>query len=481
MKVSENLELEYAKQKNGDEELEIMTRDRIKEFVAAELFIPIVQELYDKNIFTNWSGLESNAHIRIPLDGLSKENFIIAKRNCEKKKNWKLQRPPYIENGQKDVAPNYSFEIYVDYEDGITEESEVIEKMLKEIRKLRYQDIQISKSEYARDSHLPRVDLEGLYKKSESSVFNIKKQQEEMIPVETFEELSEMYLEGEKPEYFYDEETDTYFRNRELIEKSKEYREYEKSTEKRKEKAIQEISQRINTKMTEEEKYKMIFDWCINNFDYAYSGLNYAYVEQEINRESENRLTKYYRNYCRNNNLPSNLMSLEIRKRYLNDSKDNPEIPNESIIETQKIIGILNEYEKCKTKENGFISGNTDSTWTSQYGVCMNFAEIYEFLCNKFSLPCRYIEGSIDSGEYNVGHAWNAIMINGKLKYVDISSAIHCIDGHDTKHKAQDFFGKTYEELQRTDGDRNRKISEGYKEKITQLINESSGWDFGDN
>lgn len=64
MKVSENLELEYAKQKNGDEELEIMTRDRIKEFVAAELFIPIVQELYDKNIFTNWSGLESNAHIR---------------------------------------------------------------------------------------------------------------------------------------------------------------------------------------------------------------------------------------------------------------------------------------------------------------------------------------------------------------------------------------------------------------------------------
>ena len=111
----------------------------------------------------------------------------------------------------------------------------------------------------------------------------------------------------------------------------------------------------------------------------------------------------------------------------------------------------------------------------------MNFAEIYEFLCNKFSLPCRYIEGSIDSGEYNVGHAWNAIMINGKLKYVDISSAIHCIDGYDTKHQAQDFFGKTYEELQRIDGDKNRKISEGYKEKITQLINESSGWDFGDN
>ena len=44
MKVSENLELEYAKKKKGTEELEFMTRDRIKEFVAADLFIPVVQE-----------------------------------------------------------------------------------------------------------------------------------------------------------------------------------------------------------------------------------------------------------------------------------------------------------------------------------------------------------------------------------------------------------------------------------------------------
>ena len=479
MKVSENLELEYARKKNGTEELEFMTRDRIKEFVAAELFVPVIQELYDKNIFTNWSGLEYDAHIRIPLDGLSKENFIIAKRNCEKKKYWRLQRPPYA--NQKDIIPNYSFEIYVYYEDGITEESEVIEKMLGEIRKLRYQDIQVAKNEYAKDSYLPRVDIKGLYKRSESSVFNIKKQQEEMRTVDSFEELSEMYLEGENPEYFYDEESDTYFRNKELIAKSKEYREYEKSIEKRKERAIQEISQRIKPKMTDEKKYRIIFDWCINNFDYAYSGLKYAYAEQEITRESQNRLAKYYRKYCSNNKLPSNLLSLEIRKKYLKDSENNPEVPEESIIETKKIIEFLEEHEKCKMKENGFLSGNTDSTWISKYGVCMNFAEIYKFLCDKFSLPCIYIQGSIDSGDYNVGHAWNAIMVNGKLKYVDISSAIQCIDGHDTEHRSQDFFGKTNEELKKIDGGKNRKISEWEKEKITQLINKSSGWDFGDN
>lgn len=477
MKV--NLELEDAKKKNGAEELEFMTRERIKEFVAADLFIPVVQELYDKNIFTNWSGLEYDAHIRIPLDGLSKENFIIAKRNCEKKKNWRLQRPPY--GREKDIIPNYSFEIYVNYEDGITEESEVIEKMLSEIRKLRYQDIQVAKSEYAKDSKIPRVDIEGLYKRSEISVFDIEKQQEEMMPADSFEELSEMYLDGENPEYFYDEESDTYFRNKELIAKSKEYREYAKSTEKRKEKAIQEIGQRINPKMTDEEKYRIIFDWCINNFDYAYSGLSYAYAEEETRKESQDSLSKYYRKYCLNNKLPNNLLSLETREKYLEYSKNNPEIPKESIIRTKKIIKLLEENEKYKTKENGFISGNTDSTWTSQYGVCMNFAEIYKFLCEKFSLPCAYIEGSIDSGEYNVGHAWNAIMVHDKLKYVDISSAIHCVDGHDIGHNSQDFFGKTFEELQEIDGGKNRRIRDDYKEKITQLINESSGWDFGDN
>ena len=73
-----------------------------------------IEELYDKNIFTNWSGLTGNAHIRIPLDGLSKENFLIAKQNCENNPNhWKLQRPTYKD--VKNLLPNYTFEIYVEY------------------------------------------------------------------------------------------------------------------------------------------------------------------------------------------------------------------------------------------------------------------------------------------------------------------------------------------------------------------------------
>ena len=140
----------------------------------------------------------------------------------------------------------------------------------------------------------------------------------------------------------------------------------------------------------------------------------------------------------------------------------------------------IEDVEKCKQKEKGFMSGNTDSVWSSKYGVCMNFAEIYEFLCEKFSLPCKYIQGSIDSKGYNVGHAWNAIMINGKLKHVDISSAIHCKDRSNTINLPEDFFGKTFEELQTIDGGKNRKIAEGFEKNIKELINSSEGWNVGD-
>ena len=94
MKVTEQLELDYnlAKQDDG----KFMTRDTIKDKVAAELFIQIVKELYDNNIFTHWSGLEGDAHIRISLDGLSKENYLIAQENCKNNpNNWRLQKPPY--------------------------------------------------------------------------------------------------------------------------------------------------------------------------------------------------------------------------------------------------------------------------------------------------------------------------------------------------------------------------------------------------
>ena len=70
--------------------------------------------------------------------------------------------------------------------------------------------------------------------------------------------------------------------------------------------------------------------------------------------------------------------------------------------------------------------------------------------------------------------------INGKLKYVDISSAIHCKDKSNTINAPEDFFGKTLEELQTIDGGKNRRIAEGFEKNIKELINNSEGWNVGD-
>lgn len=472
MKVSEQLELDYNLKKQDDGEF--MTRDTIKDKVAAELFIPIVGELYDNNIFTHWSGLEGDAHIRISLDGLSKENYLIAQENCKNNpNNWRVQRPPYSDNN--DIAPNYSFEIFVNYEEGVTDVSEVINKMLTEIRKLSFQDVQIAKSQYANESKLPRVNLDGLYKKSETEVFDVKEQKQKIIPAESFEELSEMFLEGENPEYFYDEETDTYFRNRELIEKSKEYREYKDSPEKRKERAIKDISKRLNEKMSDEQKYRIIFDWMANYFKYDYATL-YSTQATNLSTEANSKFGKIIRqNRGRIENF-AELDDIEKAKALITLFQENEEY-SELIDLKQREISYREKEKQFLEKEKGYKHGNL---YMTRYGVCEDFAKEFKDICDKLNLPCEIIRGQILSDGVECGHAWNVVMINGKLKHIDISGAIHCKDGTNPENTTDEFFLKTFDELISIDKGKGRKISEDSEKDIKSFISNSVGFDVGD-
>ncbi len=472
MKVSEQLELDYNLKKHDDGKF--MTRDTIKDKVAAELFIQIVEELYDNNIFTHWSGLEGDAHIRISLDGLSKENYLIAQENCKNNpNNWRLQKPPYSDS--ENIAPNYSFEIFVNYEEGVTDVSEVITKMLAEIRKLSFQDVQVARIEYAKESKLPRVNLEGLYKRSEMSVFDLEKQEEKMIPAESFEELSEMFLEGDNPEYFYDEETDTYFVNRELIEKSKEYREYKESPEKRKERTISDLSKRIDDKMSDEQKYKIIFDWMVSYFKYDYATL-YSTQATNLALEANSKFGKIVRqNRSKIENF-TELDDIEKTKALITLLQGNEEYAELCELK-QKEIRYREKEKQFFDEEKEYQPGNL---YITRYGVCENFAREFKYICDKLNLPCEIISGQILSEGIECGHAWNAVMINGKLKHIDISSAIHCKDGTNQENKIEDFFLKTYDELIVIDNGKGRKISEESEKVIKSFISNSAGFDVGD-
>lgn len=88
-----------------------------------------------------------------------KRIFLIAKQNCKNNPEpWKLQRPPYKD--VKNLLQNYTFEIYVEYEEGLTEVSDVVDQLLKEVRKLLFQDVQM-----ARENMQKKVNCQELIQK----------------------------------------------------------------------------------------------------------------------------------------------------------------------------------------------------------------------------------------------------------------------------------------------------------------------------
>ena len=295
-----------------------------------------------------------------------------------------------------------------------------------------------------------------------------------MIPAESFEELSEMFLEGDAPEYFYDEETDTYFRNRELIEKSKEYREYKESPEKRKEMAISDIIKRLSEKMSDEQKYKVIFDWMVNYFKYDYATL---YSTQATNLASEAN-SKFGKTIRQNIEKIKNFIELDDIERakalieLFQGSKEYAELNDLK----QRELGFREKEKKFLEEEKEYQHGNL---YMTRYGVCEDFAKEFKDICDKLNLPCEIIRGQILSDGVECGHAWNAVMINGKLKHIDISGAIHCKDGTNPENAIKDFFLKTFDELIAIDNGKGRKISEDSERNIKTFISNSVGFDVG--
>lgn len=51
--------------------------------------------------------------------------------------------------------------------------------------------------------------------------------------------------------------------------------------------------------------------------------------------------------------------------------------------------------------------------------VCSGYASAFKALCDKYALPCLVVTGSIDG----VAHVWNAVILDGKIFYVDTTFA----------------------------------------------------------
>lgn len=71
-------------------------------------------------------------------------------------------------------------------------------------------------------------------------------------------------------------------------------------------------------------------------------------------------------------------------------------------------------------------------------GVCITYALAFEDLANKLRIPCRVVNGFT-----GMEHAWNIVLINNDIKYVDIAYAIM---NKNTRNK-KDFFLKDIKDI----------------------------------
>lgn len=71
-------------------------------------------------------------------------------------------------------------------------------------------------------------------------------------------------------------------------------------------------------------------------------------------------------------------------------------------------------YNIVSTAEEKYLLPN-NQTLSAKYGVCQNYAEIFQEICIRMGIPCMFIGGMGNGGS----HAWNKVSIDGEWLYVD--------------------------------------------------------------
>ena len=227
---------------------------------------------------------------------------------------------------------------------------------------------------------------------------------------------------------------------------------------------IELIKKQINEDMTDEQKYKVIFDYFVNRYKYDYSILD-TEIAFEYFRKAFSSYRNILRPYIKNIENYSQMSHFEQVHKILE------QIPTDESHE--ELLELMKSAEEYYSRANEFKKNNKNyrygNLYITKYGVCQNFATAFKEMCDAFGLPSEIIGGHILSGDANVGHAWNAIMVNGDIRYVDISSAIHSKDGTYPNNTPEDFFDINEQELDRSDNGKNRTLSEESKAKIVEM------------
>jgi len=227
---------------------------------------------------------------------------------------------------------------------------------------------------------------------------------------------------------------------------------------------IELLKTKINKDMTDEEKYRVIFDYFVNRYKYDYSIL-----DAQKAFEHSKKAFSLYRNILRS--YISNITNYNNMNRFEQIQALVEQIPTDE--SHKELLDLMKSAEMYYSKLNEFKNNSRNyrygNLYITKYGVCQDFANAFKEICDEFKLPCDTIEGHIMAGDANVGHAWNAIVIDNEIRFIDISSAIHSKDGTYLDTRAEDFFNVNEQELEAIDNGKNRTLTEESKEKLLEM------------
>lgn len=152
----------------------------------------------------------------------------------------------------------------------------------------------------------------------------------------------------------------------------------------------------------------------------------------------------------------SGYSSLGIWTIYLDFNIDASQIDPRQVAIEEKVQDFLNSipedatnYERVK-RAYEYIISNTDydssseqnqniqSVFLNGLSVCAGYARAFKYLCDRMSIYCAYVEGTVERDGSSAGHAWDLVEIDGVMTYVDPSWGDPTYDADDTDSRSLD-------------------------------------------
>lgn len=186
---------------------------------------------------------------------------------------------------------------------------------------------------------------------------------------------------------------------------------------------------------------------------------------QILYRDFENKYKKKYEDFLNqliaqiNNRCSNNRQKIKMLFDYLT-SDDMKYDLRQTTTDGRRSIGFTYEFPPYKSW--GINNSTKYAVILNHSGVCGSYSEAFKDICNKMDIPCEIV-----TGYTGMDHAWNVVMEDGVLKHIDIAYAIM----NRNRQDKQNYFMKTYEELQQIAGRRTMNIStDELKERLTPKI-----------